>query len=154
MVDTVALRAVALWAVLLGSSSAMGDDAHGLQRLIDAAIASGQQGPVTVTARAGASYYFNTTSLLIAGAHGLEIVAAASASASAAPAPPAELLFECGAGVHIANSSDVTFRNFIIDYPQPCFAQGQLVRLKRSSTLTAGAGLGTGKGCHSPTVPH
>ena len=84
MVDTVALRAVALWAVLLGSSSAMGDDAHGLQRLIDAAIASGQQGPVTVTARAGASYYFNTTSLLIAGAHGLEIVAAASASASAA----------------------------------------------------------------------
>jgi hypothetical protein len=37
------------------------------------------------------------------------------------------LFFQCGCGVHIANSTDVTFEGFTIDYRTPCFAQGKVV---------------------------
>ena len=62
---------------------------------------------------------FAGVSLEIYGAESLVITAATGGTT---------LWFVCGAGVHVANSSDVDFAGFTIDYHQPCFAQGVVVK--------------------------
>ena len=85
-----------------------------LQHILDTAIAAGTGARVDVPA--GNYTFAPATSLRIVGAENLTVSAV----------PPATLLFACGDGVHIANSSFVSFINFTIDYPSPCFAQGKV----------------------------
>lgn len=87
-----------------------------VQLLIDNAILAHAASVVVP----GGDYHFAGESLRIIGAHKLRI------STVAAPAG-ASFWFDCGFGVHIANSSDVTFSGFVQDYSRPCFAQGTVI---------------------------
>lgn len=96
-----------------------------LQARIDKAIATGQ--PATVSIPPG-GFSFSGESLQIAGAHTLRIVAAARSTT---------LWFDCGFGVHIANSTGVTFRGFTQDYSVPCHAQGTVVAVSNDMPRSA-----------------
>lgn len=134
--------AVASLLLLAAASTVEGAGRSGslLQAEVDAAIASGR--PATVSA-SGGDYWFKGASLVVANAAHLRIVvvdspsiataAADSDVATAATPPSLTLWFDCGSGVHIANSSDVLFQGFTIDYTAPCFAQGTVVALPTSS---------------------
>lgn len=104
------LSAASGWNPVGGSAAVSGSV---LQHMLDTAIA---RNGTRVDVPAGNYTFAPSTSLRIVGAENLAVSAV----------PPATLLFSCGDGVHIANSSFVSFINFTIDYPIPCFAQGKV----------------------------
>jgi hypothetical protein len=101
-----------------------------VQAQIDHAIAAGA---ASVTVAAG-SYAFSGESLTIVGATDLHVVGWS-----------VSLYFDCGYGVHIANSSSVTFEGFTQDYTAPCFASG-VVRAVSSPADGDGGELWSGGG--------
>lgn len=104
------------------STSTSNSASSALQQDIDRAIASGLPNQVV---RASGEYDFAPgVSLTITGATKLTVIGHWLGAAGRG----SSLYFHCGAGVHIANSSDVRFQGFVIDYRQPCFAQGKVVR--------------------------
>ena len=103
-------------AILLAGVAAAGTPAALFQQRIDTAIAAGTPGGIVYAG--GLIEFPADVSLRIFGAHGLTIEAAGSTTLS----------FGCGAGVHIANSSAVSFTGFTIDYKDACFAQGTVVK--------------------------
>lgn len=85
-----------------------------IQALVDAAIKVGCGGVVTVPP--GEYQFEERSSLQIYSGCNLTVTAEGAAT----------LWFECGFGVHIANSSEVRFIGFTIDYRTACFAQGKV----------------------------
>ena len=100
------VRALLCTASLVAAAAGPGRTA---QAEIDRAIAAGA---TRVNVPPG-EYLFSGESLRIVGASNLHITGWSST-----------LYFDCGYGVHIANSSAVTFEGFVQDYTRPCFAQG------------------------------
>jgi hypothetical protein len=106
-----------------------------LQHAIDTAIAAGRR---EVTVPVADFTFLPGVSLVVSGAVDLAIVGGAGITASGhgsvggigdnnvsvAPTNTTQLWFYCGAGVHIANSTNVRFAAFVIDYAEPCFSQG------------------------------
>eukprot|EP01079_Euglenida_sp_SAG-EU17-18_P004444 gene4442-807_t len=92
-----------------------------LQRRVSAAIAQGAE--MVSTGKEG--YRFVNMSLLVYGASGLILSTTAGST----------LWFNCGYGVHVANSTGVMFEGFTIDYWEPCFAQGTV----KTTPVLAGA---------------
>jgi hypothetical protein len=124
-----------------GNSAPLVADGAALQQQIDRAIASGESSVIA----ASEEYAFPPgVSLRIASARQLSIQGGpnprrgsentAPGSSAGPTTPTTTLWFVCGAGVHVANSTDVTFARFIIDYKEPCFSQGKVVTAPTATT--------------------
>jgi hypothetical protein len=109
-----------MYLLLLVAGAAQRLPGRAVQAEIDRAIAAGA---ASVSVSDG-EYLFTGASLRIVGGSNLHITGWG-----------ATLFFDCGYGVHIANSSTVTFEGFVQDYTRPCFAQGVV----RSVSKPAGA---------------